>query len=628
MGQLSAIPGIPAPGPLVFTSQNTSVNFFFNAGADMQFGKIFRLGGRAGFTSYQFDYLASERVPIALEDGTIYVATIGHDLAMSFSTLWIEPTVRFEPIKQLGLQLGVPLSFPVSSDYLQTQYFIDPPGLPFLDGSISQVTGSGDVPGMAAIVPGITLQADGMFDMMPDGSLQLNPFASATIQVGSWNTGSTLRTTAFNVGVGVRYRFIEPPPPPEPYRDTTITRDTVVILSQRVRTEVVELTSAVYDEVRRSDSIFITVNERYQRLIPKPPAVLQASLKLSFETDVGGISKEAQLIVTKVARTRVVPILPIVVFDSLETRIPNRYQRITTAAAEMWTERAAMLNPDVHWQYHVLNIVGDRMRRMPTTKIELIVYDDGTEEGTRIARERAVSVQRYVMSTFGISDKRLKIDVRHGQASQQPWVFIGDEFRTVLKPLEITDTLNETRLPRVRLSPDVVSEAGVRSWTVKAYNKDAEIRSFDGRGTTPATLIWDIAENVSTDEALTSVITTTLTVTDNEGATVKTDPIRIAPRGAETNDGRKVSIKRRRVLRWIGADYLHTPDLELFGTTPSFDRIDVYPSASRREDFFVVSAPAVVHPVNADAWFRRGLVEPERALFDHVETYVKDERLP
>lgn len=287
-----------------------------------------------------------------------------------------------------------------------------------------------------------------------------------------------------------------------------------------------------------------------------------------------------------------------------------------------------MVNPEIHWQYHVLNVVGDRLRKLPTAKIELIVYDDGTDEGTRIARERAVSVQRYVMSTFGISDKRLKIDVRHGQASQQPWVFIGDEFRTVLKPLEITDTLNETRLPRVRLSPDVVSEAGIRSWTVKAYNKDAEIRSFEGRGATPATLIWDIAENVSTDEALTSVITTTLTVTDNEGASVMTDPIRIAPRGAETNDGRKVSIKRRRVLRWIGADYLHTPDLELFGTTPSFDRIDVYPSASRREDFFVVSAPAVVHPVNADAWFRRGLVEPERALFDHVETYVKDERLP
>lgn len=628
LAPLTAIPGIPSPGQLTFEPQNTSVDPFFIAGADLRFGSLIRLGGRAGYIGYHYDYLASERVPISTEDGGIYIATIGHELSMSFSTLWIEPTIRIEPIKQVGLQLGIPLAFPITSDYVQTQYFLDPAGLPFLDGSVRQVTGSGTVPGMATIVPGVTLQADGLFPMTPDGSLLLNPLVGATIQVGSWNTGSTQRTMAINVGLGVRYRMIEPPPPPEPYRDTVIIRDTVVILSQRVTTEVVDLTSATRDEVRRKDSIFLTIRERYQRLIPKPPAVLQASLRLTFETDVGGISKDAQLIVTKVARTRTIPFLPIVIFDSLETRIPNRYQRITTAAAETWSERLVMTNPEIHWQYHVLNIIGERMRRMPQTKIELIVYDDGTDEGTRIARERAVSVQRYVMSTFGISEKRLKIDVRHGQASQQPWVFIGDELRTVLKPLVVTDTVNETRLPKVRLSPDVVSEAGVRSWVVKAYNKDQELRSFEGRGATPATLIWDISENVSTDEALSSVITTTLSVTDNEGATVKTEAVRIAPQGATAQDGQRVSVKRRRVLRWIGADYLHTPDLELFGTSPSFDRIDVYPSASRREDFFVVNAPAVVHTVGEEAWFRRGLVEPERQLFDHVETYVKDDPIP
>jgi hypothetical protein len=77
------------------------------------------------------------------------------------------------------------------------------------------------------------------------------------------------------------------------------------------------------------------------------------------------------------------------------------------------------------------------------------------------------------------------------------------------------------------------------------------------------------------------------------------------------------------VLRWIGPDYLHTPDLELFGLNPRFDHIYVYPSATRREDFFVCDAPATVMPVGAPAWFRDGLQDPERVLFDHAEVYVK-----
>jgi hypothetical protein len=495
LGTMSPIPGIPSPGPLTFTPQGSSTLPLFQLGVDLPIVSLFRFGGRLGYTSYQFDLSANENLPIATEGGEIYPATIRHDLSKSYSAVILEPYIRAEPLPWLGAQIGIPLYIPASTDYVQTQQFVDPPGLPFADGSTTQVTGSGQIPGMAAIVPGISIQADGLFPMLPDRTLMLNPFVGIATQISSWNTGTAMRTLSFNVGVGVRYRYTAPPPPPEPIRDTTVYRDTIVILSQRISNEVVELMTTTNDESRSGDTINVTIRQRYQRLIPKPPAVLQASLRLSFESEVGGISKEARLIVTKVQRTRVVPLLPVVVFDDGETRIPDRYRRITTAEARGWTERESMMTPDVHWQYHVLNVVGDRLRKMASSKIELIAYDDGTEEGRRVASERLLSVQRYIMAAFGIAERRLVIDLRHGQASQQPWVFLGDETRTLLKPLVVTDTIIESRLPRVRLSPDVVSEAGLRSWIVQTYNHGSLIKTFEGRGATPATLIWDMGED-------------------------------------------------------------------------------------------------------------------------------------
>jgi hypothetical protein len=315
-------------------------------------------------------------------------------------------------------------------------------------------------------------------------------------------------------------------------------------------------------------------------------------------------------------------VLPLVVFDEGGANLPSRYVSLDPRTAKEWTVDKA-LTAGEHWQYHVLNIAGARLRADAGTSVDLIAYDDGTPQGKAIAEKRVASVRDYLHKTFGLADKQVTMSLRNGQSSQQPWVFVVDTTRRVLAPIQATETVTETQLPRVRIAPDVVSEAGLRAWTLTMSQADRSVYQDSGTGKLPATLIWDMNESLKADDAFATSVAVQLRVMDMEGALAQSEPGLVTIKGSATQDKPIAQQTRTEVLRWIGADYLYTPDVDVFGVSPSFDRIDVYPSASRRSDYFIVEAPATVHPVGATVWFREGLQVPERSLFDHAEVYTR-----
>ncbi len=637
LGSFNALGGVPAPSGLMYSADGLSVSPWFLAGIDARFLRdlpALRFGARVGLQWYGLDYAAGERVPIATEDGGVYMATLDHDLVLSFSTVGIEPYARYQLEDWLALDLGLPFQIPMGSDHTQTMRFADPPGLPFLDGSTEVTTGQGVVPGLSALVPSLSLGAEGTVPMNRTGSVQFTPRLSVIVPITAWETEAGLRTLSVNAGIGIRFQFRERPEDPYideqgRYLDTTIVRDTVVILSSRVVHDSLVLVSILAEQYPNGDTVNVLVRERYQRLIPKPPSVLKASLSLAFETEDGSLIDEARVNVTTVELTRTVPILPVVVFDPEGTSLPERYRQLTPAVAARWKEPAALREQQTHWQYHVLNVVGSRMRANAQTSLRLISYDDGTAEGAIANARRTAAVQTYLLTTFGLPKSRVIIENRRGQASQQPWVFLADDTRVLLKPLTVADTVVESRLPRVRMRPDVISESRLRSWVI-AIRKGADtVKQMRGEGSAPGIVMWDMNEDLTTEATLTGPkMLATLTVIDREGTIQQSEPSRISVQEPSRPAQSGINERRIEVLRWIGADYLHTPDLELFGLSPSFDRIDVYPSTSRREDFFVVSAPAVVHPVSEPVWFREHLHPAEQPLFDHAEVYIKRERRP
>ncbi len=637
LGTFDALGGVPTPGGLTFQSEGVSVQPWFWLGADAQFLEDqpqLRFGGRLGMHWYGMDYRADERLPIATENGGTYLATLDHQLGLTFTTVFLEPYVRYQITDWFAVEGGLPFQITMGSDHEQTMRFADPPNLPFLDGSTVITTGQGTIPGLSSLVPSLSLGAEAMIPLNRTRTIMLAPRVGATIPITAWETEAGLRTLALSGGLGVRYHLGEVEPDPNydkqgRFLDTTTVRDTVAILSSRVEQDTVLLVNTLVEEYPNGDTVNVLITRRYQRLIPKPPAVLKAAVRLVFEMENGEVIDEARLDVTTVERTRTVPVLPVVVFNEGESSLPDRYRQLSPDVARRWKEQLALKQTMVHWQYHVLNIVGTRMQQDRRTSITLISYDDGTADGAILNAKRTAVLKEYLTSTFRIPPSRVRVDNRRGQASQQPWVFLADESRALLGPVTAIDTVIDLRLPRVRITPDVVTEAGLRSWQV-IMTKDGDIvAARTGEGSVPATLIWDMNEDLVPVQSVKGPpVLVTLSVTDKEGTTEESEPGRVVVKdeGGAALDG--INAKRTEVLRWIGADYFHTPDRELFGLTPEFDRIEVYPSASRREDFFVVNAPATVHPIGEMTWFRVGLHPAERPLFDHAEVYIKSERRP
>jgi len=108
-----------------------------------------------------------------------------------------------------------------------------------------------------------------------------------------------------------------------------------------------------------------------------------------------------------------------VFFDEGSTKIPNRYVKLTKKEAQEFREdKLSMIAPingegrsdrQMLVYYNILNIIGDRMVKNPTTSIKLV---GSSEQGSNDGRDMALSVKTYLVTTFGIAPNRIAIEGR------------------------------------------------------------------------------------------------------------------------------------------------------------------------------------------------------------------------
>jgi len=123
------------------------------------------------------------------------------------------------------------------------------------------------------------------------------------------------------------------------------------------------------------------------------------------------------------------PLLNYVFFDLESTEIPNRYVMLEKDQVvnfkEDQLEQFAPLkvsgrsSRQMVAYYNVLNILGDRMGKNPSSTITLV----GTSEmGSQDGKVMAESVKQYLVDIFGISASRINIDIRNKPKlpSEQP----------------------------------------------------------------------------------------------------------------------------------------------------------------------------------------------------------------
>jgi outer membrane protein OmpA-like peptidoglycan-associated protein len=164
--------------------------------------------------------------------------------------------------------------------------------------------------------------------------------------------------------------------------------------------------------VRAGVAIKIGCGHRAQAVSEVTPVPLEKDVQFSVQAP---SSVPGQHIVIET-----LPLCNYVFFDSGTTTIPARYAILNQNEAAGFTEaqlQDCQKNPGTRssrqlTMYHnILNIIGDRMRKYPTSKIQLVGSSAG--RGIEIGKENAEAVKSYLVNTFGIDGSRIAVEGRN-----------------------------------------------------------------------------------------------------------------------------------------------------------------------------------------------------------------------
>lgn len=203
-------------------------------------------------------------------------------------------------------------------------------------------------------------------------------------------------------------------------------------------------------------------------------------------------------------------LLPYIFFDGERSAVlPQRYARLSTEATAGFApdklRPSTTLTSGEHPYYHLLNIIGQRMKRLPETKLNILGGIDGSaaeRDNLRLARQRALAVATYLRNVWGIDSLRLiigearlsnKVGRSFNEQDRQAEyrrVELSSDTAALLEPIQIFDTVSRTLPPRVRIFPRLQGIGAIASWNVGLKQEGRTLKEWRGEGAIPEVLNW------------------------------------------------------------------------------------------------------------------------------------------
>lgn len=127
----------------------------------------------------------------------------------------------------------------------------------------------------------------------------------------------------------------------------------------------------------------------------------------------GKESNVVQIKIEEFKNTNFHPLLPFIFFGENAADIPDRYIRFgSPAACDTFHEDSLYALKTVETYHHILNIIGERMRKHRATSVVLVGCNNNlaTEgENLDLSMRRALAVQKYLHEIWGIAVERMSV---------------------------------------------------------------------------------------------------------------------------------------------------------------------------------------------------------------------------
>ncbi|MBL7998627.1 MAG: OmpA family protein [Candidatus Kapabacteria bacterium] len=464
-----------------------------------------------------------------------------HQVQSSLADIGIEPIIQYRLVNNVWAGAGMRLGYLMTRRFSQKEQ-IQTPGFLFTNGrTIRNEVNSAPIPLASTLLGSAVAQVGYDLRLNTQGTLVLAPELSYVLPLTNLVQGLDWKVSQVRFGAALKW---SPLPAKEPIKREeqrriidTVRQETEPVLAGyrqgiEQRTESITETDdeiLTLTTIRRTDTLRVASQPSTKKY------ALSATVSASGLYDDGRETPTVKLEVEEFSSVLMTPLLPYVFFDENSSDIPSRYKLLTITTRERFKEERVN-NPDrLATYYHILNIIGKRMRQNPDAVLTVTGCnaDIGSEKSNlALSQQRADAVRKYLLDVWELPEARVKVEARNipakaanaltsDGAQENRRVELSSNSAAIVAPLITNDTLKTVTPPSVRFRSKVLHDNDIASWKLQATQDNSALKTFDGTGEIPDVLDWNVNIEKGTQPLTNSDIVYTLAVTDTRSEKVE-----------------------------------------------------------------------------------------------------------
>lgn len=458
-----ALPGTPSCCPLYESGDGTG--FSFGLLYELPLAERLRLALRVAYADHSATLETDEATLVSGPTGPV-AGIIRHSIDASVASLGLEPLLGYRLWKGLSFWGGFHAGYLMQTTYEQQEQLVEPADMgTFENGLRTRNPQSGDIPDASSLHSGLLAGVSYSLPLNETGTLSLVPEIFYSYAITDVITDLDWRANALRAGLALKYAPLprvpqELPPPP---------RDVVPD-----KPRVPRITATVYAKA-------VTHGGR--------------------EYDI------ATIVVEEISEVKQRPLLNYIFFKDGSSALEERYRRLGSEQTEAFAINDLHHDETLDMYYHILNIVGKRMRENPETMLRIVGCNSNTglEQGdTDLSRDRAETVKDYLVSVWEIDADRLDMTARDlpstpSSGSEEDGIYenrrveLYSDSWDILKPITTKDIRRIATPPIVRFYPRVHAEKDVYDWLLPVKQDGQDVIIFNDHGIPPSSIEWAIA---------------------------------------------------------------------------------------------------------------------------------------
>lgn len=454
-----------------------------------------------------FTELRNSEPPFETTD--ILNATSEYEIDASIQTIGIEPALKFDLYKGISLFTGIRLGILNSSTFDQKEKLISPTNVVFKENGtlVRNEFKLREIPETNSMQFHYLVGASYKHSLR--NSIVIEPdfrflMPLTNISLVNWSVSQ------FQLSIAAMFPLFKPIEM-KTIKEDVIRRDTSIIAVLGLNKETISLVSSDQEVINENLDDYTIIernitNEKYERRVPKE-SILNAFLTTIGINNDGSEVKDPTIVIEETEIYETFPLLPYVFFYENDSLLANTDQKMLEKFQAQNFKEEHLDQNTFEVYYNLLNVIGYRMNKYPDAKIMIVGTNNnlGVEKGNiELSKQRALAVKNYLSDVWKIDSKRIDMESRNlpkkpanndhpeGIEENRRAEIYSDNFE-ILKPITILEISKKASPPKVKITPNIKSDVGIKKWDIVVYQDKTAISRFNDKD---EELIWDIEKGI------------------------------------------------------------------------------------------------------------------------------------